>query len=222
MKLNRIPKVISYKEKAYNEIKSAISNTIITANDILNERSLANDLGISRTPIREALQLLENEGWVVTEPCKGTRVKEITIDDIREVYEMRLALEPYAIKLAIKNITKNELDQLRKISESQLQLCAGIHPENFTEADMNFHMSISAISKNSRLINTINSFMDIMGMYIIRTIKNDNRYIDAAKEHIDIIDAVLKKDVLSAEKAVASHLEKAYTSIHHFLMDKNT
>ena len=59
-------------------------------------------------------------------------------------------------------------------------------------------------------------------MYIIRTIKNDNRYIDAAKEHIDIIEKKKKKDVLSAEKAVASHLEKAYTIIHHFLMDKNT
>ncbi|MPL67984.1 HTH-type transcriptional repressor RspR [bioreactor metagenome] len=213
MKLNRIPKVVSYKEKAYNELKNAIINQAIKPGETLNERTLANDLGISRTPIREALQLLESEGWVVTEPCKGTWVKEITLEDIEEVFQMRLALEPFAVGLAVHQITEDDQKALHDLYEKQILLCHNVRPLEFTDMDMKFHMYLTGLSKNRRMSQSISSLMDIMNMYIIRTIKNETRYAIAAEEHATIIKALFEKDVASAQQAVVYHLEQAQETI---------
>ncbi|MGI6093476.1 MAG: GntR family transcriptional regulator [Veillonellaceae bacterium] len=214
MKLNRIPKLVSYKERVYNELKHAIINHDINPGETLNERTLANDLGISRTPIREALQLLESEGWVITEPCKGTWVKEVTLEDIDEVFQMRLALEPFAVGLAADKINESVRKALNALYAKQKRLCKEVSPLEFTDIDMDFHMYLTSLLGNHRLNQTISGLMDIMNMYIIRTIKNQARYAVAAEEHAAIIKALAEKDAVGAQQAVTFHLKQAQASIH--------
>lgn len=210
MKLNCIPKVVSYKERAYQEIKKAILNQQLKAGDVLNERTLAEQLGISRTPIREALNLLESEGWVLTEPCKGTWVKEISLKDIAEIYQMRLVLEELAVELIIKKLNEEIKNKLMDLLKQQTMLDDCMDTEQFTDIDMNFHLYLARISDNTRLFQTMNNFMDIMNMYLLRTIRKIQPNIIPRNEHIEIITAILQQDIPAAKLAVNQHISKAY------------
>lgn len=207
--MNRIPKMVSYKEKAYQEIKQAILNQKMKSGTPLNERMLAGELGISRTPIREALHLLEKEGWVVTEPCKGTWVKEITAKDIVEVYQMRIVLEELAVELIVNQLNQQKEIELRNLLEQQDLLEDTIDIEQFTKIDIDFHMRLSEMAGNSRLFTTMRSFMDIMNMYLLRTIRKTQPIAVPKKEHIEIVTAILQRSILSAKAAMNRHMTKA-------------
>lgn len=210
MTLNRIPKVVSYKERAYQEIKQAILSQKLKSGDPLNERTLAEELGISRTPIREALHLLEREGWVVTEPCRGTWVKEITLKDIAEVYQMRTALEELAVELAINQLNEQRESELRELLEQQMTLDNQMDIEAFTQLDLEFHLYLAQISGNDRLYQALKGLMDIMNMYLLRTIRKTQPNIVPRKEHMEIIRAILRHDIAGAKTEINQHMSKAY------------
>lgn len=212
MNLNQIPKMVSYKEKVYAELKQAILSNELKQGEMLNERTLAAKLGISRTPIREALHLLENEGWVATEPCKGTWVREVTAKDIAEVYQMRLALEPLAVELAIHRSNRAAMLELTRMMEEQSKIVPNMDDRTFTDMDMNFHLYIVKISENRRLLQTMSSFMDVMSMYVIRTIRKTQPYSVPIGEHAEILDAMLKQDILAAKSAVVRHINRAFSA----------
>lgn len=209
MNIKQIPKMISYKEKVYHELKQAIINNELKQGEMLNERTLAVKLGISRTPIREALHLLENEGWVETEPCRGTWVKEITEKDVSEVYQMRTALETLAVELAIEQISDEQNRGIMQILKQQLDFDTDMDVNTFTTADMDFHLYIAKISGNRRLFQSMESFMDIMNMYVIRTIRRTQPYSVPIREHAIILNAILQKDVALAKEAVIGHIARA-------------
>lgn len=210
MKLNRIPKMVSYKEKVYDVLKEAIITNELKQNEMINERTLATKLGISRTPIREALHLLENEGWIMTEPCKGTWVKEVTLQDIAEIYQMRLALEPLAVELAIHRIDDSAYKVLTQLFEKQSKIDLRVDDKTFTDMDMDFHLYIAEISGNQRLMQEMSSFMTIMSMYVIRTIRRAQPYSVPIGEHAAILDAMLQQDIRAAKEAVRKHINRAY------------
>lgn len=212
MSLKQITKFTSYKENVYQQLKAAIISQKLKQGEQLNERALANELGISRTPIREALHLLENEGWVVSEPCKGTWVKEITTQDLDEVFQMRLAFEALAVELAVEHLTEERCVALRRLLA--LQVTTGIEAEPFTDVDMELHLYLAEISDNRRLFQTTNGLMDVMGIYIIHTIRKPERYIAAAEEHKAIIQAILDRDATRAKEAMVYHINQARAVIN--------
>lgn len=209
MKLNRISKLESYKDKAYHEIKEAIIKQKLSSGDPINERTLAEELGISRTPIREALSLLAKEGWIVSEPCRGTWVKEITPKDITEIYQMRLALEELAVELIVNRLDERLKSELAELRTEQQSLDDELDIETFTDLDMNFHLFLAQSSDNTRLYHTMNSFMSIMNMFLLRTIRTAQPTIIPREEHVEILSAILEKNIPRAKKAVRSHMRKA-------------
>lgn len=213
MQLKQIPKMISYKEKVYNELKQAIIKNELKPGEVLNERSLANKLGISRTPIREALQCLESEGWVETEPCRGTWVRRITIDDIEELYQMRRGLESLAVELAIQSMNEAEIKNLEKMRQDLLSMDLNLDHKIFVDMDVEFHLYLAKISKNRLLYQSINGLMDMMAMYVIQNmIRKTDPYSIPVNEHIEILNMMLKKDVDSAKLAVVNHINRAYSA----------
>lgn len=220
MGLNQISKVVSYKEKVYDELKQAILRNDLKSGELLNERALADSLGISRTPVREALQLLEKEGWVETEPCKGTWVRHITGKDIAEIYQMRLIMEPLAIDLAIQTMGEEEMHKLQAILNSQKVLnnrivnqeFSNIENKNFTDRDMEFHLYLAQLSGNRLLYQTMNSFMDIMSRYLLQTIRVKQPYSVPISEHEEILNAILQRNSVAAQNAVIEHIKRAYNT----------
>ena len=104
----------SRSEQAYEAIKEAIQSLVFRPGEFLAIGNLADQLEISRTPVRDALIMLEHDGLVRMVPQKGVYVSEITVEDIRQMYELRIVLERYAIRVATGNLTQDELDSLEK------------------------------------------------------------------------------------------------------------
>lgn len=211
MELKKLRKMISYKEKVYNELKQAIINNELAPGEALNERRLADSLGISRTPIREALQWLERDGWVESEPCRGTWVREISGADIDELYQMRLALEPMAAELAASYISEAEREGLKTIVEELNKQPLNIKHQDFVNMDIEFHLYLAKISGNRLLYHSLNGLMEMMAMYSIQNmIRKTDPYQVPIGEHIDILMAIVNRDSLGAKAAAKKHITRAY------------
>lgn len=221
--LKKLPKFTSYKEAAYQAIKQAIIEQKFKQGEQLNERTLSSMLGISRTPIREALHLLVNDGWIISEPFKGTWVRKISTDDIEQAYQMRLALEPLAVELAIQNLTPEGSAYLQNLLEKHQDYLATVTAqkhgismeeiEKFTEFDMALHLYIAELSGNRILYQTMNSLLDILNIHIIQMIRSNDRYLAAGQEHERLLKAILAKDCEKAKQLIIEHAANAKKSM---------
>ncbi len=152
--LNKLNKAVSYKMRVYEELKSAIINEKLKPGEVLNERKIAEELGISRTPVREAIQMLENEGWVNTEPWKGSYVVNITNQDVEEIFQLRRTLESLVIELIVPKIGELEINKIEELINKQSRYCKEYNAENFIYKDRDFHMYLVHLTNNKRLKNT--------------------------------------------------------------------
>ena len=132
-----------YKQKAYEYIKKQIVNGSLLPGAIINEKELIQELAISRTPIREAIQRLAEEGLVVVMPSRGTIVSHISVNDIRQIYEARKLIEPYVVELATGHADRERLLSYRSIFEEQRN---SLGQEN--DWDSEFHLYLAECSGN--------------------------------------------------------------------------
>lgn len=212
MQLNQIPKMISYKERVYDELKQAIIKNELKSGEILNERHLAVTLGISRTPVREALQWLEREGWVETEPCKGAWVRRFTDQDIADIYQIRRVMEPLAIALAVPRMGAAEDRHLSELLERQKCATKVVDHKTFTDMDLEFHLYFAKISGNRLLYESLSALMERMSMYLIHTIRRTQPYSVPIAEHMKILNAVLQRDTTAGQSAIVEHIDRAYVT----------
>lgn len=204
--MEKIEKAVSYKEKVYKELKSAIIAQKIKAGEILNERKLAERLGISRTPVREALQMLVNDGWVIVEPWKGAYVSPITKKDLVEVFQVRLALETLAIELIVEKITEAELEVLSDILLKQEKLWENYQADAFIKVDREFHMVIAQITENKLLIDMLNNLSDMIRRIGVQAVEDVNRYMETLDEHTRILNALQERNKEKATNAMKEHI----------------
>ncbi|MEN6411324.1 MAG: GntR family transcriptional regulator [Veillonellales bacterium] len=214
MEITQVAKAVSYKEKIYEEIKTAIINRVLKPGEQLNERILADKLGISRTPLREAFKRLETEGWVVTEAWKGTYVTEITAEDIEEVSQLRMTLEVMVIELIIQKITPGQLLKIKELHQNQAQLGDEFKAGDFIELDRNFHMYLAELTGNKRLIQILANLSDMMRRLGITAIQTAKRYRETLQEHAGIITALEAKDLVKAKQAVLFHVLNTQKNIY--------
>jgi len=196
---------LSLREKAYEIIKNQIITGKLSPGIALNERELVAEIGVSRTPIREALNRLEKEHLVIITPQKGASVGTITPKVINDIYQLREVLEPHIVSLVTPNFSKDELLRFQKhfscLSVEDYDLLA--------ENDMEFHYAIIYAFGNDYL----NHLMD--NMYIqnerIRSLslRLPQRLSESVTEHLAIIEAMLARDPLKAAAAMRSHLANA-------------
>ena len=198
----------SKKQLAYEKLKSMIIENEIPKDAPLVERTLCEQLGISRTPVREALRELANDDLVTIIDGKGVYVKKIDFKDMIEIFEVREALECKAIELFIERIDSETHELLIKYMDEQEEAYKKELHKEFMDIDMKIHFLIASGSKNKRLETLIISIYDQIRQMAISS-KDDNIMREKAiAAHKAILKAIEDNDIDAAKKAMSDHIKE--------------
>ena len=178
------------RDVVFNTLRQAILIGELKPGERLMEIHLADRLGVSRTPIREAIRKLELEGLVVMIPRKGAAVANITEKDTKDVLEVRRTLEMFAVEVACDRITPEQLVQLKEAAKAFEASKGSMDLIRIAETDMNFHEIIYEATQNERLVQMLNNLRENMYRYRIEYLKDPNYYDSLVREHQAILDAV--------------------------------
>ena len=192
----------------YLPLRDVVFNTLreMEPGERLMEIQLANKLGVSRTPIREAIRKLELEGLVIMIPRKGAEVAHITVKDMRDVLEVRSALEELAATLACKNVTPEHIEELKTANRVFEAAIVSKDVVAIVNADVAFHNIIYSMTDNQRLIQLVNSLSEQMYRYRLEYVKDARTHSILISEHNDIIRQLADKDVEKAKVIVRQHI----------------
>jgi len=199
---------VSFRDQAYAALKQAIMDADIYAHreEIrIDERQLSGALGVSRTPIREAMTLLEQEGFLRTEPRRGVFIIRKTKKQIIEMIEMWAALESMAARLATINASDADISALRHMFDEFLNTAPDDHIEEYSDANIEFHQAIIGLSGSHLMGKTIeNLFIHVRAIRRM-TISQRDRAEQSIVDHMRIIEALEKRDTELAERLVRQH-----------------
>ncbi len=198
----------SFKNKAYAALKNVIVSMDIyrSRQDIrLDERQLAQDFGISRTPVREAMAQLEREGFVRSVPRRGVYVVRKTRDEVIEMITAWAALESMAARLITQNASQDEISSLRKMFATFEDGELRAHLDEYSEVNIEFHQSIIRMSGNAVLLDLAENLFTHMRMIRRKTIGEQDRVDRSIRDHMHIIEALEARDTARAEELVRNH-----------------
>ncbi|MNT00326.1 putative HTH-type transcriptional regulator YdfH [compost metagenome] len=198
----------SLRDQAYAMLRQAIADADIyqSHDEIrLDERVLSEAMGVSRTPIREAMTLLEQEGFLRTVPRRGIYIMRKTKREIVEMIQVWAALESMAARLATENATDAEIAQLRSMFDSFRDSTPAEHIEEYSDANIAFHQAIVQLSRSQIIMDTIrNIFIHVRAIRKM-TISQSDRAARSIVDHLRIIEALEKRDTELAERLVRQH-----------------
>lgn len=197
------------KSQAYEYLKHAIIVDEIPPGSPLVELELSESLQMSRTPIREAMRQLETEGLVTTYPARGSFVTVLTPDDVQEIYELRLALELWALERSIARITDEELDALQAAFEEGYRTGAW---ETLHNADRGLHDLITEKAWSRRLLmllSLLNTQAERIRYQSARSLGRDDL---SYREHLHIIQCIRERDLEKSRAALRTHLRSVANS----------
>lgn len=204
------------KDFAYYYIKNLIFEAKLLPGDFLDEKTLAIELNMSRTPIREALQKLNDEKFVKIMPRKYTMVNYISINDVKSLYSARKLFEPKIAEEATPFVDKNKLLMFKKYFLENKDNLAVINDEDW---DYKFHTYIASCTNNEIICELVEKLMSqTKWIRVLSNISNQKRLVNSIDEHILVIDALLEGDAKSASDLVLKHLlssEEGYINIYH-------
>lgn len=197
------------REIVFESIRGAIISGNLKPGERLMEVQLAEKLGVSRTPIREAIRKLELEGLVVMIPRKGAYVAGLSIKDITDVLEIRAAMEGLASALAALRITDEEIEALELVAVEFHKALEDDDIPGMIQKDMEFHDKIFKASRNERLIQLTNNLREQVQRFREMYITNYNKSKQLSTEHYEIAEAISKRDIEQAERLAKKHIENA-------------
>jgi DNA-binding GntR family transcriptional regulator len=198
----------SFKNKAYAALKTVIVSMDVyrSRQDIrLDERQLAEDFGISRTPVREAMAQLEREGFVRSVPRRGIYVVRKTKTEVIEMITAWAALESMAARLITENAGSEQITGLRKMFATFEDGALRAHLDEYSETNIEFHQSIIRMSGNSVLISLAENLFTHMRMIRRKTIVEKDRIERSILDHMNIIEALEARDTARSEELVRNH-----------------
>ncbi|NLM21240.1 MAG: GntR family transcriptional regulator [Peptococcaceae bacterium] len=221
MKRKLVPvKLDNYKplrEIVLEALREAIINGVLEPGERLMEVQLAEELGVSRTPVREAIRKLELEGFVVMMPRKGAYVAGVSYKDIKDVFEIRAALEGLAAGLAAEKVTDNEIEQLERVLHYEKEPAT---LEEMVQNDTDFHALLYKASRNERLINILGNLREQIHRFRSTSLAVPGRLRYAIQEHRAIVDAIARHDVEEAQTLATAHIENAANVMFDALREK--
>lgn len=201
------------RELVFETLRDAIITGKLTPGERLMEIQLAEELGVSRTPVREAIRKLELEGFLVMVPRKGAYVAGISMKDVVDVFEVRAALEALAAGLAAERITEEELDQLERSIVSISEVSDGGNLEVVVERDTGFHDIIYKASRNEKLVQFIINLKEQIQRFRATSLAQPGRTKMALEEHKQIVEALSERNVELASELARQHIENAENSM---------
>ena len=196
------------RDVVFNTLRQAILRGELKPGERLMEIQLANKLGVSRTPIREAIRKLELEGLVLMIPRKGAEVADITEKSMRDVLEVREALEELAVRLAC-----DKIEELKKAAQEFKETLDCEDVTRFAEADVKFHDIIYRTTDNERLIQLLYNLREQMYRYRVEYLKREDAHETLLAEHERIIETIEKRDKEEAMKAVSRHIDNQVAAV---------
>jgi DNA-binding GntR family transcriptional regulator len=202
----------SYKplrEVVAETLREAIVNGTLNPGERLMEIQLAEELGVSRTPVREAIRKLELEGFVIMIPRRGTYVADLSIKDINEVFEIRTALDVLAAGLAVERITEDELEQLERLLVEIGKLIEGDDIDKIVEVDSQFHDVLYKASRNDRLVGIINNLREQITRFRSISIQYPGRMKVSIEEHRQLVEAIADRNTELAQQIAREHMENS-------------
>ena len=207
------------RDVVFQTLRKAILRGELKPGERLMEIALANRLGVSRTPVREAIRMLEQEGLVIMIPRKGAQVAQITMKDLNDVLEVRLGLEELAMQFACKRITQEEIGEMKQALEEIERLQEAEDVTALAEADVAFHDIIYKATDNKRLNQIINNVREQMYRYRVEYLKDSRTRGTLLKEHREIYEAVAGRDEERAKACIRCHIMNQQQSIARSLRD---
>ena len=208
------------RDVVFNTLRQAILRGELKPGERLMEIQLANKLGVSRTPIREAIRKLELEGLVLMIPRKGAEVAEITEKSLKDVLEIRRALEDLAVRLACEKITKEDLKELKKAGDEFKKVLKSQDITEVAEADVRFHDVIYMATDNPKLIQLLNNFREQMYRFRVEYLKKDEVRPQLLAEHDEIIKYITEGNKEEASRVVTRHIENQALTVQDVIRKK--
>ena len=208
------------RDVVFHTLRKAILRGNLEPGERLREIHLADKLGVSRTPIREAIRKLELEGLVVMIPRKGAVVAEITEKSLRDVLEVRRALEALAVRLACEKILDEEVEELKVAAKAFEEELETGDVTAYAEADVRFHDIIYRATDNQRLIQLLYNLREQMYRYSVEYLKREDAHETLLAEHRIIIDTIQKRDEERAVEAVCAHIDNQVAAVSHTIREK--
>ncbi|MCI5869038.1 MAG: GntR family transcriptional regulator [Dorea sp.] len=208
------------RDVVFNTLRQAILRGELKPGERLMEIQLANKLGVSRTPIREAIRKLELEGLVIMIPRKGAEVADITEKSLRDVLEVRKALEELAVQLACDKITQEEIEELKRAAEEFKKILKSRDITEIAEADVRFHDVIFMATDNQKLIQLLNNLREQMYRFRVEYLKNEEVYPQLIAEHEEIIEHIAKKEKDEASGIVCQHIDNQVEAVIDIIRTK--
>jgi DNA-binding GntR family transcriptional regulator len=205
----------SRDKMAYEKIKEAIQTFRFLPNQALIEGELAAQLGISKTPVRDALMRLEKEGLVTRVPFKGTYVTDISNQDMADLYMISIALEGLAIQLATDSLTEEDFRQLDELIQAHEKALKTKDVLNGLRYNREFHSIIINRSANPHLVTNLAWLDAHLNRYRLLSIAQGFRSEKTIPEHAKILEALKERDARKAEEAMRSHLESAMKDLYN-------
>lgn len=205
LKVN-INEYLPLRDVVFNTLRQAIITGEFAPGERLMEIVLAERLGVSRTPVREAIRKLELEGLVVMVPRKGAEVARITEDSLKEVLEVRCALEVLAVGLACQRITDEGRERLKKAHEEFVKSVQRGDTLEIANSDEAFHECIFELTNNKRLLQIITNLKEQMYRYRMEYVKDVGYHSDLISEHEKMLQAILNGDIETAEEIMRNHI----------------
>jgi len=198
----------SLREEVHDTLKKSILHGKLKGGQRLIEEQLAHQIGISRTPVREAFHKLERDELVVRLPKGGFAVREFLKEDAEEIFGIRIALESYAAYLATLHITPEKISALeKKVEETEKALRSG-DDDKVVQLHTEFHDLLYKACKSRKLIEMINNFRDYFYRYRSALLHTKKGIHDSIEGHRGMLQAMKKKNPRLVEKLVRKHLEK--------------
>lgn len=211
---NHFPKQATRREIAYARIRQAIREKALGAGEPLKETALSALLGISRTPVREALQLLVQEGLAEAEAGKPIVVATITIQDVLDVVHIRTLLEPELTRLAAENISPHQIEALEAVMKTMERAAEADDLYAWAEADSRFHLIVREACPNRLLGETVVQLRNrVHSMANVDTQTNADRLKACTREHRQVVEAIQARDGDAARDAIRAHLEALTDSL---------
>ncbi|MBQ5990792.1 MAG: GntR family transcriptional regulator [Oscillospiraceae bacterium] len=212
----------SLRIRVFNAIENAILDGEYRDGDSLNELKLSKELGVSRTPVREALMQLELEGLVKNVPNKGAVVIGVTEQDIHDIYEIRIRIEGLAARLCAENITDDELRALEQIVDLQEFYLLKNDTEQIWKLDGDFHKIIYDASRSRPLRFTLSNFHNYIKKARDISVQTEGRAEKTVAEHRAILDAIKEHNGSLSEQLTAKHISNAEDNLFENAMKDST
>lgn len=199
----------SLRSKVFIQLQNDILNGLYQPGDNLIETKLSEELGVSRTPVREAIRQLELEGLVQSIPNKGAIVKGISTQDIKDIYTIRMLIEGLAARWAAEKITGEELKELQEAIDLEEFYTVRNDVGHVLIFDSRFHDIIFKASKSKPLMHTLSTFHHYVQRARVSSLNNPERAQLALEEHKAILRAIMEHDAEKAERLTTLHVRNA-------------